>query len=94
MKIRAEGHNAVKGHAQAEEQGDAVEGGGPDAGAVQDEGRAVENRIRDHRLEEHVARLAEAVEAGVEDVLEGVEHIEAQQEQRACPPRRIGGRGP
>ena len=81
MEIRAEGNHAVEGHAQAEEQGDAVEGGGPDAGEVQDEGGAVENRIRDHRFKEHVVRFAEAVKGGVEDVLEGVEHIEAQQEQ-------------
>lgn len=30
MEKRAEGDNTVKGHAQAEEQGDAVEGGDPD----------------------------------------------------------------
>lgn len=81
MQIHAEGNHAVEGHAQAEEEGDAVEGGGPDACEIQDESRAVEDRVRDHRLEEHIVRLAETVEGGVEDVLEGVEHIEAQQEQ-------------
>ena len=81
MQVRAERNHAVKGHAQAKEQGDAVEGGGPDAGQIQNECRTVKDRVGDHRLKEHIVCLSEAVEGGVEDVLEGVEHIEAQQKQ-------------
>lgn len=41
MQVRRKRDHAVKGHAEAEEQGDAGQRGRPDPGEIQDEGRAV-----------------------------------------------------
>ena len=74
------GNDAVKCVAYAEHQRDAEKRRHPYAGQIQNEERAVIDRVCDDRFEQHIACLASAVKGAVKDVLKGVKDVKSEQD--------------
>ena len=79
--ICAKGNDAVKSISDAKQQRNASQRRHPDSGCIQCKCNAVIDRIRDNRFKHHVIRFAKTVEGRVEHILNGVQHVEANEEQ-------------
>ena len=74
-------HHAIKGIPDTEQQRNSRQSRNPHTCRIEDKGNAVVDGVGHHRLKEHIVGFAQTVEGGVEDVLEGVQDIEAHEEQ-------------